>query len=83
MALSDKDKKDLAEALMKLSPAELDRLHDRLKETKRSLEDANSAFPETQSFLRQRGLTNVSQLDAQGLEDLRMHLEQVLAKLGS
>ncbi|MFA6603336.1 MAG: hypothetical protein WCT10_00675 [Patescibacteria group bacterium] len=75
MSLSDEKKKALAE--------ELDRLHGKLQVIKRDLENANSGFAETQVFLNARGLTNVSQLDRQGLEDLRRHLESVLAKLSN
>ncbi len=46
-----------------------------------SLQDLNSKYPATQEFLKQRGLTNVRQLDAQGREDLLTHLRDVLRKL--
>jgi hypothetical protein len=41
------------------------------------LQDVNSTFPETKKFLTGRGLDHVSQLDPQGLEDLREYLQGV------
>ena len=82
MSLSDEEKDALKRVLMRCSPEELEKLHGKLQKAKRSLENANSVFPETRAFLNARGLTHVSQLDRQGLEDLRRHLESVLAKLG-
>ena len=45
----------------------------------RKLDDLNSRFPETREFLEARGLTNVSQLDAEGKAALEAHLKKVLA----
>lgn len=45
------------------------------------LNDANSSFPATKSFLDARGLSNVSQLDKQGLSDLTDHLKNILSEL--
>ena len=81
MALSDDDKRKLAEGLATMSDDELadiksglDRLHD-------GLMDANSQYPETQKFLASRGLTHVKQLDRQGIRDLTEHLKTVLARI--
>jgi hypothetical protein len=52
----------------------------RLRELRDRLQDLNSAFPETKKFLTGRGLDHVSQLDAQGLEDLREYLQGVYKK---
>jgi len=81
MSLSDKERAALAAELARLTPEGLNLLHGKFQEVKRSLEDANTVFPETRDFLNARGLTHVSQLDRQGLEDLRRHLESALAKL--
>lgn len=43
-----------------------------------SLKDAVSSYPETRDFLKARGLTHIGQLDAQGIRELRAHLERVL-----
>jgi len=83
MSGSEKDRTELTKALSKLEPEELDKLHQGLLKTKSSLEDLNSAYPTTQEFLRQRGLTNVRELDAQGREDLKRHLEGTLAAFKS
>lgn len=47
----------------------------------RHLEDINSIMPETQKFLRSRGLTYVRELDRKGREELKAHLENILARL--
>lgn len=49
-----------------------------LEQQREVLEDANSLFPATKSFLQERGLTNVRQLDAQGRKDLELHLRKTL-----
>jgi hypothetical protein len=46
-----------------------------LRELRDRLQDLNSAFPETRKFLTIRGLDHVSQLDPQGLKDLREYLQ--------
>jgi hypothetical protein len=48
-----------------------------LRELRDRLQDLNTAFPETKKFLTRRGLDHVSQLDAQGLKDLREYLQGV------
>jgi hypothetical protein len=47
----------------------------------RSLADANSAFPETQAFLHNRGFSHVSELDRQGRYELREYLLGTLTAL--
>lgn len=44
-------------------------------------EDLNSAFPATREFLESRGLTNIRQLDNQGMRDLDMYLQAYLARV--
>ncbi|KPJ85112.1 hypothetical protein AMJ57_04265 [Parcubacteria bacterium SG8_24] len=39
-----------------------------------------SAFPATREFLERRGLTDISQLDPQGRQELRRHLAALLAE---
>ena len=39
--------------------------------------DINSRFPETEKFLRARGLEHVSELDPQGMRELVAHLTDV------
>lgn len=79
--MDEKERQALAAALEGLSSEQLDQVHDQAKRTLASLEDANSAYPATQEFLRARGLTNVRQLDKQGLADLKAHLEATLQAL--
>jgi len=58
-------------------------LANNLKRLSDSLDELNSAFPETQKFLRDRGLTKVSQLDEAGRRQLTEHLRSVLSKISS
>ena len=44
------------------------------QELMKKLQDINSEFPETKKFLAGRGLSHVSELDAQGQKDLVAHL---------
>ncbi|HTM68844.1 MAG TPA: hypothetical protein VL426_06130 [Candidatus Binatia bacterium] len=76
-----KERQALEAALRGLSAEQLEQVHDKAKETLRDLEDLNSAFPATQEFLQARGLTNVRQLDKQGMAELRTHLEGILQGL--
>jgi hypothetical protein len=48
-----------------------------LRQLRDRLQDLNTAFPETKKFLTRRGLDHVSQLDSQGLKDLREYLQGV------
>lgn len=57
---------------------DLDKLHRSLKQLNTGLENLNSAYPETKRFLEARGLTNVRQLDKQGLDELKAHLTEEL-----
>lgn len=41
------------------------------------LTDLNSAFPATQRFLDAKGLSHLSELDREGLKELRAHLEAI------
>lgn len=59
-----------------------------LGESKEKLEDAlerlqrlNSSFPATREFLEARGLDSVAQLDRQGVNELREHLQKVYKRL--
>lgn len=79
--MDEKDKEALATALAALPQDKLDEIETQARRTLASLEDANSAFPATQEFLRARGLTNVRELDKQGLAELREHLERTLKSL--
>ena len=67
--------------------AELDKRlaesRDKLAALNEKLDILNSSFPATQDFLRARGLTRVSQLDASGREQLERYLLSVLAKYGN
>jgi len=54
----------------------------KLQNYSKNLQDINSTFPATKEFLLSRGLTNVSELDEQGMKDLQNHLLEVLSKLG-
>lgn len=56
----------------------MDELNGRLMDLRDRLDDINSAYPSTKAFLETRGLTKVSQLDDQGMQDLRSHLEERL-----
>lgn len=57
-----------------------DSLLDILHKVANLLQDVNSVFPETQNFLRSRGLNHVSQLDEQGLKELQKYLQMVLIR---
>lgn len=57
-----------------------DNLLDILHKVSDLLQDVNSIFPETQNFLRSKGLTHVSQLDEQGLKDLQKYLQMILIR---
>lgn len=81
MPLDPKDKKALAEALAHCDEARLDELHGKLSKLRDDLDDLNSAFPETQKFLRARGVSKVSELDPAGRQELTEHLQRVLAGL--
>lgn len=56
----------------------LDLLTDELKDLSRTLGELNGAFPATKAFLDRCGATSVNDLDAQGLKDLKAHLEAEL-----
>jgi hypothetical protein len=55
----------------------LSRARKDLKKLKTKLQDLNSQYPETQKFLYKKGLTHVSQLDREGMKELRDYLEGV------
>jgi hypothetical protein len=55
----------------------LSRARKDLKKLKTKLQDLNSLYPETQRFLYKKGLTHVSQLDREGMKELRDYLEGV------
>jgi len=52
-----------------------------LEKRKRSLQDISSRLPEIRNFLHPRGLEHVSDLDAQGVRELKEHLKSVLRDL--
>ena len=52
-----------------------------MKEHLKTLDDLNSRFPATADFLRARGLTHMSQLDAAGNSALKQHLLAMLDTL--
>lgn len=78
MALSDDDRRKLADGLASLPDEALGEVKQGLGTLHGELMDANSQFPETKKFLATRGLTHVKQLDRQGMEDLKAHLQAVL-----
>jgi hypothetical protein len=47
------------------------------------LDAANSSFPATKEFLHARGLTKVSQLNAQGKTELTKYLSDVLKRIAN
>lgn len=55
----------------------LSRARKDLKKLKTKLQDLNSRYPETQKFLYKKGLSHVSQLDQEGMKELRDYLEGV------
>ena len=80
--MDEKDRTALADALAMLPQDKLDEIEAQARQTLASLEDANSAYPATRAFLQaRRGLTNVRQLDKQGMQELRTHLEETLQSL--
>ena len=79
--MDERQKAALTAALSGLSEQELAEVDASARRTLASLEDANSAFPATQEFLQARGLTNVRELDKQGMQELREHLERTLQSL--
>lgn len=48
----------------------------KLRKLRTQLEDLNSDYPETAEFLRDRGLTNVRELDESGRAELVSHLQK-------
>ena len=52
-----------------------------LEKLRNKLQDMNSQYPATRQFLYSRGLTHVSELDAQGMKDLREYLTGEYKKL--
>jgi len=81
MALDPKDREDLVKELSVLDDEQLAEVNGKLTKLRDSLDDLNSAFPETRNFLQARGLTKVSQLDEAGRKALTEHLRAVLAKI--
>lgn len=79
--MDEQQKAALEAALSGLSDERLAEIDASARRTLTALEDANSAFPATQEFLQARGLTNVRELDPQGLKELREHLERTLQAL--
>lgn len=79
--MDEKERAALAAALGRLSDEDLAAVGSKARETLSQLEDLNSAFPATKEFLVARGLTNVRQLDAQGMRELKEHLERTLQGL--
>jgi len=83
MALDPKDRDSLIKDLSKLNDGQLAEIKGKLTKLRDSLDDLNSAFPETRKFLEARGLARVSQLDESGRQELTAHLQALLAKIGS
>jgi hypothetical protein len=83
MSIDPKDKEVLKQALMGLDDEQLKDVSDKLKKVRDQLDDLNSAFPETQKFLRSKGVTKVSELDEAGRQELMQHLREVLAKISN
>jgi hypothetical protein len=52
-----------------------------LEKLRDKLQDLNSQYPATRQFLYSRGLKHVSELDAQGMKDLREYLTGEYKKL--
>ena len=59
----------------------LKKAHEALARLAEELDEMNSAYPATREFLRQRGLTRVSQLDETGRQELTEHLQRLLQQL--
>ncbi|HSD12804.1 MAG TPA: hypothetical protein VLC10_04560 [Patescibacteria group bacterium] len=76
-----KEREALAAALQQKSPEELEEIGRKARETLTQLEDLNSAYPATKEFLAARGLTNVRELDKEGMRELKEHLERTLQSL--
>ena len=51
------------------------RMLERLTNIQRHLEDLNSSYPATAEFLKEKGVTNVRELDEQGRAELVSHLQ--------
>ena len=79
--MDEETRRGLTELLLEATPQQLREIHAACAETLRDLQDLNTAFPATQEFLRERGLTHVRELDAQGLEDLKSHLQKIHDRL--
>lgn len=79
--MDEKDRNALAATIAKLPQDKLDEIEALARKTLAGLEDANSAYPATRAFLQARGLVNVRQLDKQGMQELRTHLEETLRSL--
>jgi len=81
MPIDPKEKEALKQALMQLDDEQLKDVSDKLKQVRDQLDDLNSSFPETQKFLRSKGVNKVSELDEAGRQELMRHLQDVLAKI--
>lgn len=81
MALTPSEKERWFEGLAKLSPEQLENLEKPLVRLRDELDTLNSTYPETKKFLEARGLTRVSQLDAQGKQELSEHLSNILRNI--
>jgi len=53
----------------------LSQTRENLRKLRSKLQDLNSQYPETQKFLYKRGLSHVSQLDREGMKELRLYLQ--------
>ncbi len=79
--LTEEERLLLEHELQKLENSELKALYVQLVQQRLALEDINSQYPATKAFLQARGLTNVRQLDADGLKVLEQHLRDTLAAI--
>ncbi len=81
MALTDDEKESIRKALEKLPDSVLHLTLETNMKLVRDLQDMNDSLPETQCFLKQRGLSSVRQLDGVGKGELAAHLIRVLQLL--
>lgn len=81
MSLTNDEKEGLRQLLEKVPDSELAAILENAEKALETLDEKNSAYPETRKFLAGRGLTRVSQLNKTGWKELMAHLEGTLLQI--
>ena len=81
--MTNEEKEKMADGLQFVPLEKLQELNKELQTLSRSLDDLNSAFPETKAFLQAKGKTNVRQLTTEEKKELFDHLHKVFLKVAN